>query len=87
MVFELVLSGHRDNTYPVPDMEALAACLIFWILAAKKEANSLQVLADKSSEATDTGGFVVWVCTEWMVHAVESHVFSAESLNSSSDWQ
>ena len=55
---ELILSGHRDKTFAVPDAEALAACLIFRILSVKKEAKSLQALVDRNSEATDTGGFV-----------------------------
>lgn len=58
MVFGLILCGHRDNTYPVPGMEALIACLIFRILSVKNETNSLQALVDRCSEATDTGGFI-----------------------------
>ena len=38
MVFELILSGNRDNTFAVPDTEALTACLIFRMLSVKKEA-------------------------------------------------
>ena len=37
---------------------ALTDCLIFWILAVKNDANSLQALVDRCSEATGTGGFV-----------------------------
>lgn len=31
MVFELISSGHGDNTYPVADIQALTACQFFWI--------------------------------------------------------
>ncbi len=53
----LVLSGCKDNTDLIPNIEELPACVIFWILSVK-EANSLHDLVDKSSAATHTGGFV-----------------------------
>lgn len=58
MLLEIVLIGDRDNTDPLPDLEVLIACVISLNLPLHKEANSLQALVDKCSEATGTGEFV-----------------------------
>ena len=58
MMSGLTLGEHRGSTFAVPDAEELTACLICMILSVKKEANSLQALVDRNSEATDTGRFV-----------------------------
>ena len=55
IAFELILRG---NTYVVLGIDAVTACLILWIFSVKKEANSLQALVERCSDATDTGGFV-----------------------------
>ena len=56
MVLKLVLDGQNDNI-PVPGTMALTASLIFRILAVKNDANSLQAMPDRCSEAIGTGGF------------------------------
>ena len=58
IIYQTELCHDIWTEFAVPDTEALTACLIFIILSVKKEANSLQALVDRNSEATDTGVFV-----------------------------
>ena len=58
MASEFILNGYRDKTYLEPGIDAVTACLILRIFSVKKEANSLQALVERCSDATVTGGFV-----------------------------
>ncbi len=54
----MILSGRKDNSHPVPDIEVLTVFLICRILSVRNKANSLQALKDRNSGSTNTGGFV-----------------------------
>lgn len=55
MQIELVFRGSVDDIDPLPDTEALTACLIFKISSVKKEAKLLHDWVDKSLRTTDMG--------------------------------
>ena len=58
MVYGANLVGQLACRCSGPRVEGLSDCRIFRILSVKKVENSLQALAERSSGATDTGGFV-----------------------------
>lgn len=53
MLIESVTSGWKDNTDPMPDMEELTACLIFYNFVSESVQCVIQWI-----KATDSGGFV-----------------------------